>query len=103
MAAGSEQIRICDFGSAAKLESPEQHYCRYGTPEYVAPEIVNQTPVSTATDICLTGVSPFAGENDRATALNVRGYNVAFEEAMFSGLCRDAKGFVIKLLVVDRL
>ncbi|KAJ3584452.1 hypothetical protein NHX12_014947, partial [Muraenolepis orangiensis] len=98
------QIRICDLGSAVKLEGRgQQHYCRYGTPEYVAPEIVNQTPVSTATDICLTGVSPFAGENDRASALNVRGYNVAFEEGMFSGLCKEAKGFVIKLLVVNRL
>uniref|UniRef100_A0A3P9JSC9 Protein kinase domain-containing protein n=1 Tax=Oryzias latipes TaxID=8090 RepID=A0A3P9JSC9_ORYLA len=85
-----DQIRICDFGNAQKLENLEEHYCKYGTPEYVAPEIVNQTPVSTATDIwpvgvitylCLTGVSPFAGENDRATALNIRNYNVAFEEA----------------------
>ncbi|KAM3857113.1 striated muscle preferentially expressed protein kinase [Diretmus argenteus] len=109
---GSDQIRICDFGSAVKLETSEEHYCKYGTPEYVAPEIVNQTPVSTATDIwpvgvitylCLTGVSPFAGENDKATALNIRNYNVAFEENMFSDLCKEAKGFVIKLLVVDRL
>ncbi|XP_036071735.1 striated muscle preferentially expressed protein kinase isoform X3 [Oryzias melastigma] len=107
-----DKIRICDFGNAQKLENLEEHYCKYGTPEYVAPEIVNQTPVSTATDIwpvgvitylCLTGVSPFAGENDRATALNIRNYNVAFEESMFSGLCKEAKGFVIKLLVVDRL
>ncbi|KAM7365660.1 hypothetical protein PAMP_016575 [Pampus punctatissimus] len=100
---GSDQIRICDFGNAIKLETSEEHYCKYGTPEYVAPEIVNQTPVSTATDICLTGVSPFAGENDRASALNIRNYNVAFEESMFSDLCKEAKGFVIKLLVVDRL
>ncbi|XP_053170241.1 striated muscle preferentially expressed protein kinase-like [Scomber japonicus] len=109
---GSDQIRICDFGNAVKLESSEEHYCKYGTPEYVAPEIVNQTPVSTATDIwsigvitylCLTGVSPFAGENDRASALNIRNYNVAFEESMFADLCKEAKGFVIKLLVVDRL
>uniref|UniRef100_A0A3Q0QTY0 non-specific serine/threonine protein kinase n=1 Tax=Amphilophus citrinellus TaxID=61819 RepID=A0A3Q0QTY0_AMPCI len=109
---GSDQIRICDFGNAIKLETSEEYYCKYGTPEYVAPEIVNQTPVSTATDIwpvgvitylCLTGVSPFAGENDRATALNIRNYNVAFEESMFSDLCKEAKGFVIKLLVVDRL
>uniref|UniRef100_A0A3B4VKY0 non-specific serine/threonine protein kinase n=1 Tax=Seriola dumerili TaxID=41447 RepID=A0A3B4VKY0_SERDU len=109
---GSNQIRICDFGNAIKLETSEGYYCKYGTPEYVAPEIVNQTPVSTATDIwpvgvitylCLTGVSPFAGENDRATALNIRNYNVAFEESMFSDLCKEAKGFVIKLLVVDRL
>ncbi|XP_071391591.1 striated muscle preferentially expressed protein kinase [Centroberyx affinis] len=108
----SDQIRICDFGNAMKLEMSEELYCKYGTPEYVAPEIVNQTPVSTATDIwpvgvitylCLTGVSPFAGENDRATALNIRNYNVAFEESMFSDLCKEAKGFVIKLLVVDRL
>ncbi|XP_069376886.1 striated muscle preferentially expressed protein kinase isoform X3 [Paralichthys olivaceus] len=109
---GRDQIRICDFGNAIKLETSEEYYCKYGTPEYIAPEIVNQTPVSTATDIwpvgvitylCLTGVSPFAGENDRATALNIRNYNVAFEESMFSDLCKEAKGFVIKLLVVDRL
>ncbi|XP_041834949.1 striated muscle preferentially expressed protein kinase [Melanotaenia boesemani] len=109
---GSDHIRICDFGNAVKMEPSEEYYCKYGTPEYVAPEIVNQTPVSTATDIwpvgvitylCLTGVSPFAGENDRATALNIRNYNVAFEESMFSDFCKEAKGFVIKLLVVDRL
>ncbi|TNN70301.1 Striated muscle preferentially expressed protein kinase [Liparis tanakae] len=108
----SDLIRICDFGNAVKLEASEEHYCKYGTPEYVAPEIVNQTPVSSATDIwsagvitylCLTGVSPFAGENDRATALNIRSYNVAFEESMFADLCKEAKGFVIKLLVADRL
>ena len=51
----------------------------------------------------LTGVSPFAGENDRATALNVRGSNVAFQETMFSGLCKEAKGFIIRLLVTARL
>ncbi|XP_037829718.1 striated muscle preferentially expressed protein kinase isoform X2 [Kryptolebias marmoratus] len=108
----SDRVRICDFGNSIKLDASEESYCKYGTPEYVAPEIVNQTPVSTATDIwavgvitylCLTGVSPFAGENDRATALNIRNYNVAFEESMFSDLCKEAKGFVIKLLVVDRL
>lgn len=47
----SDQIRICDFGSAARLDSSEEHYCKHGTPEYVAPEIINQTPVSTASDI----------------------------------------------------
>uniref|UniRef100_A0AAY4BM16 non-specific serine/threonine protein kinase n=1 Tax=Denticeps clupeoides TaxID=299321 RepID=A0AAY4BM16_9TELE len=108
----SDQIRICDFGNAVKIMPDEAQYCKYGTPEFVAPEIVNQTPVSKATDIwpigvisylCLTGVSPFAGENDRSTVLNIRNYNVAFEESMFADLCHEAKGFVIKLLVADRL
>lgn len=51
----------------------------------------------------LTGVSPFAGENDRDTLLNIRNYNVAFEEIMFKDLCREAKGFIIKLLVASKL
>lgn len=47
----SDQIRICDFGNALKLTPNEALYCTYGTPEFIAPEIVNQTPVSIATDI----------------------------------------------------
>lgn len=47
----SEQIRICDFGNAQELRSEEPQYCKYGTPEFVGPEIVNQTPVSSVTDI----------------------------------------------------
>uniref|UniRef100_A0A3Q3B5X0 non-specific serine/threonine protein kinase n=1 Tax=Kryptolebias marmoratus TaxID=37003 RepID=A0A3Q3B5X0_KRYMA len=108
----SDEIRICDFGNAVEITPDEAQYCKYGTPEFVAPEIVNQTPVSKATDIwsigviaylCLTGISPFAGENDRSSVLNIRNYNVAFEENMFADLCREATGFIIKLLVADRL
>ncbi|KAF2985388.1 hypothetical protein EK904_011254 [Melospiza melodia maxima] len=108
----SEQIRICDFGNAQELTSEEPQYCKYGTPEFVGPEIVNQTPVSSVTDIwpvgviaylCLTGISPFVGENDKTTLMNIRNYNVAFEERMFQGLTREAKGFVIKVLVNDKL
>uniref|UniRef100_A0A3Q2DSB0 Striated muscle preferentially expressed protein kinase-like n=1 Tax=Cyprinodon variegatus TaxID=28743 RepID=A0A3Q2DSB0_CYPVA len=97
----SDQIRLCDFGNALEVTPDEAQYCKYGTPEFVAPEIVNQTPVSKATDI-LTGISPFAGESDRSSLLNIRNYNVAFEENMFADLCREAKGFIIKLLVTDR-
>ncbi|NWW32457.1 SPEG kinase, partial [Panurus biarmicus] len=108
----SEQIRISDFGNAQELTSEEPQYCKYGTPEFVGPEIVNQTPVSSVTDIwpvgviaylCLTGISPFVGENDKTTLMNIRNYNVAFEERMFQGLTREAKGFVIKVLVNDKL
>lgn len=48
---GEEQVRICDFGNAQELTPGEPQYCQYGTPEFVAPEIVNQTPVSGVTDI----------------------------------------------------
>eukprot|EP00070_Physeter_catodon_P030886 XP_028337780.1 striated muscle preferentially expressed protein kinase isoform X4 [Physeter catodon] len=109
---GEEQVRICDFGNAQELTPGEPQYCQYGTPEFVAPEVVNQTPVSGVTDIwpvgvvaflCLTGISPFVGENDRTTLMNIRNYNVAFEETTFLSLSREARGFLIKVLVQDRL
>ncbi|XP_041431903.1 striated muscle preferentially expressed protein kinase-like isoform X2 [Xenopus laevis] len=108
----SEQIRICDFGNAQELTPGDPQYCKYGTPEFVAPEIVNQMPISTVTDIwpvgvlaylCLTGVSPFVGENDYTTLMNIRGYTVAFEEKMFVGLTREARGFLIKVLGNENL
>eukprot|EP00071_Canis_lupus_P019060 XP_013966361.1 striated muscle preferentially expressed protein kinase isoform X1 [Canis lupus familiaris] len=111
-AEGEEQVRICDFGNAQELTPGEPQYCRYGTPEFVAPEIVNQTPVSGVTDVwpvgvvaflCLTGISPFVGENDRTTLMNIQNYNVAFEETTFLSLSREARGFLIKVLVQDRL
>lgn len=51
----------------------------------------------------LKGVSQFAGENDRDTLLYIRNYNVAFEESMFKDICREAKGFIIKLLASSKL
>ncbi|XP_077741430.1 striated muscle preferentially expressed protein kinase isoform X6 [Canis aureus] len=111
-AEGEEQVRICDFGNAQELTPGEPQYCRYGTPEFVAPEIVNQTPVSGVTDVwpvgvvaflCLTGISPFVGENDRTTLMNIQNYNVAFEETTFLSLSREARGFLIKVLVQDQL
>ncbi|XP_029789598.1 striated muscle preferentially expressed protein kinase isoform X3 [Suricata suricatta] len=111
-AEGEEQVRLCDFGNAQELTPGEPQYCQYGTPEFVAPEIVNQTPVAGVTDVwpvgvvaflCLTGISPFVGENDRTTLMNIRNYNVAFEETTFLSLSREARGFLIKVLVRDRL
>ncbi|XP_069792105.1 striated muscle preferentially expressed protein kinase isoform X2 [Narcine bancroftii] len=107
----SECIRICDFGNAREITPDTPQYCLFGTPEYVSPEIVNQTPVSCATDIWplgviayigLTGISPFSGENDRSTLFNVKNYDVAFEEKMFANLSRESKGFVTSLLVEDK-
>ncbi|KAM3916775.1 striated muscle preferentially expressed protein kinase isoform 2-T2 [Leptodactylus fuscus] len=108
----SDQIRICDFGNAQELTVGDPQYCKYGTPEFVAPEIVNQMPISPVTDIwpvgvlaylCLTGVSPFVGENDYTTLMNIRGYTVAFEEKMFADLTREARGFLIKVLGNEKL
>lgn len=53
------QIKLIDFGLSQRLNSdPESHTIRamFGTPEFVAPEIVNYEPLSTATDMWALGV-----------------------------------------------
>ncbi|CAL9696167.1 unnamed protein product [Knipowitschia caucasica] len=75
-----DEIKICDFGFCQEIDTSRHLYSVYGTPEFVAPEIVHQEPVSVATDIwavgviaflCLVGRCPFVGESDRATLLRV--------------------------------
>lgn len=46
-----EDIKICDFGFAQKLTPLGLQYSKYGSPEFVSPEIIQQAPVSMASDI----------------------------------------------------
>ncbi|KAM4629824.1 obscurin [Polymixia lowei] len=75
-----DEIKICDFGFCQEIDTSRHQYSKFGTPEFVAPEIVHQEPVTIATDIwsvgviayiCLTCRCPFVGETDRATLLRV--------------------------------
>lgn len=79
---------------------PQEH------PPWSLPQSPWTLPTSSDYPICprsLTGISPFVGENDRTTLMNIRNYNVAFEENTFLSLSREARGFLIKVLVQDRL
>ncbi|XP_048657347.1 obscurin isoform X32 [Marmota marmota marmota] len=98
-----EDIKICDFGFAQKITPSEPQYSKYGSPEFVSPEIIEQTPVSEASDIWAMGVisylsltcsSPFAGESDRATLLNVLEGRVSWSSPMAAHLSEDAKDFL---------
>ncbi|PWA20807.1 hypothetical protein CCH79_00007110, partial [Gambusia affinis] len=66
-----DEIKICDFGFCQEIDTSRHQYSMLGTPEFVAPEIVHQEPVTVATDICLVCRCPFVGETDRATLLRV--------------------------------
>uniref|UniRef100_A0A3B4AEV8 Uncharacterized protein n=1 Tax=Periophthalmus magnuspinnatus TaxID=409849 RepID=A0A3B4AEV8_9GOBI len=73
-----DEIKICDFGFCQEIDTSRHLYSMHGTPEFVAPEIVHQEPVSVATDIALGVIAfllvcrcPFIGESDRATLLRV--------------------------------
>uniref|UniRef100_A0A8I3WL30 Obscurin n=1 Tax=Callithrix jacchus TaxID=9483 RepID=A0A8I3WL30_CALJA len=98
-----EDIKICDFGFAKTITPAEPQFSQYGSPEFVSPEIIQQTPVSEASDIWAMGVisylsltcsSPFAGESDRATLLNVLEGRVSWSSPMAAHLSEDAKDFI---------
>ncbi|XP_053906761.1 death-associated protein kinase 2 isoform X2 [Cuculus canorus] len=104
------QIKIIDFGLAQRLEDGVTFKSLCGTPQYIAPEVINYEPLSAATDmwsigvityILLSGLSPFQGETDAETLSNIVDGTYEFEERCFSQTSDMAKDFIRQLLVKD--
>ncbi|XP_015910171.1 myosin light chain kinase, smooth muscle [Parasteatoda tepidariorum] len=104
------QIKIIDFGLARKYDPSKKLQVLFGTPEFVAPEVVNFDKVSYTTDmwsvgvICyvlLSGLSPFMGDTELETMGNVTKAVFDFEDESFSNISQVAKDFISKLLIKD--
>ncbi|XP_022662813.1 myosin light chain kinase, smooth muscle-like isoform X3 [Varroa jacobsoni] len=83
----------------------------FGTPEFVAPEVVNFDMVDPRTDmwsvgvityVLLSGLSPFMGDNDGETMANVTKAKWDFEDESFNNVSSEAKDFITQCLVKDR-
>ncbi|KAI5610425.1 obscurin isoform X2 [Silurus asotus] len=105
-----DDLKICDFGFCQEIDPSRNQYSVLGTPEFVAPEIVRQEPVTTATDIwsvgvvaylCLTGHCPFFGDNDRATLLKVAESVLYWEILEITSLSKQAQDFLRTVLHPD--
>uniref|UniRef100_A0A8C5M4E9 non-specific serine/threonine protein kinase n=1 Tax=Leptobrachium leishanense TaxID=445787 RepID=A0A8C5M4E9_9ANUR len=94
-------IKLIDFGLAHKIEDGVEFKNIFGTPEFVAPEIVNYEPLGLAVDMWLSGASPFLGDNKQETLSNITAVNYEFDEEFFSHTSDLAKDFIAKLLVKD--
>ncbi|XP_051570638.1 serine/threonine-protein kinase 17A-like [Myxocyprinus asiaticus] len=103
-------IRIVDFGLSRRVDSVSELREILGTPEYVAPEILNYEPISTATDmwsigvltyVMLTGESPFLGDDKQETFLNISQVNVDYSQDVFQGVSDLAVDFIQSLLIKD--
>ncbi|XP_034562577.1 serine/threonine-protein kinase 17A [Notolabrus celidotus] len=100
-------IKIVDFGLSRMVSNHRELREIMGTPEYVAPEILNYEPISTATDmwsigvlayVMLTGISPFLGEDKQETFLNISQLNVSYTEEELQQLDQAALPFMQMLL-----
>ncbi|XP_073406251.1 myosin light chain kinase family member 4 [Dendrobates tinctorius] len=105
------QIKIIDFGLARRYKPREKLKVHFGTPEFLAPEVVNYDFVSFPTDMwsvgviaymLLSGLSPFLGENDNETLNNIIVSQFDFDGEEFQNISDHAKDFISKLLIKEK-
>ncbi|KAL6465553.1 hypothetical protein MHYP_G00256860 [Metynnis hypsauchen] len=104
------RIKLIDFGLAHKIDFSNDFKNIFGTPEFVAPEVVNYEPLGLEADmwsvgvityILLSGASPFLGENKQETLANVSAVDYEFDDEYFSNTSALAKDFIARLLIKD--
>ncbi|XP_074533831.1 death-associated protein kinase 2 isoform X2 [Halichoeres trimaculatus] len=104
------RIKLIDFGLAHQIEAGEDFKNIFGTPEFVAPEIVNYERLGLEADmwsigvityILLSGASPFLGDTKQETLGNISALNYQFDEELFHNTSELAKSFIRQLLEKD--
>ncbi|CAB1446746.1 unnamed protein product [Pleuronectes platessa] len=104
------RIKLIDFGLAHKIEAGADFKNIFGTPEFVAPEIVNYEQLGLEADmwsigvityILLSGASPFLGDTKQETMGNISAMSYDFDEEFFSNTSELAKSFIRQLLEKD--
>ncbi|KAG7196728.1 hypothetical protein KM043_016065 [Ampulex compressa] len=105
------RIKIIDFGLAREYDTNKKLQVLFGTPEFVAPEVVNFDQIGFGTDmwsigvICyvlLSGLSPFMGDTDFETMANVTIAKYDFDHEAFAEISEDAKDFIRCLLLKEK-
>lgn len=103
-------IKLVDFGLSKYISAGLEIREILGTPDYVAPEVLNYEPLSTATDmwslgvvayVLLTGVSPFLGDTKQDTLMNVTTAAIDFPEDLFSHMSPSCQDFIRIMLQRD--
>ncbi|KAM7409309.1 hypothetical protein PAMA_000995 [Pampus argenteus] len=107
----TNKIKIIDFGLARRYKPREKLRVNFGTPEFLAPEVINYEFVSFPTDMwslgvitymLLSGLSPFLGDDDNETLNNILACQWNFEEEEFLDISDEAKDFITRLLVKSK-
>ncbi|XP_067110032.1 myosin light chain kinase 2, skeletal/cardiac muscle isoform X2 [Osmerus mordax] len=107
----TNKIKIIDFGLARIYKPREKLRVNFGTPEFLAPEVINYDFVSFNTDMwslgviaymLLSGLCPFLGDDDNETLNNILACQWNFDEEEFLHISDQAKDFISKLLVINK-
>ncbi|XP_037932430.1 death-associated protein kinase related-like, partial [Teleopsis dalmanni] len=100
-------LKLCDFGISRVVAEGTNVREIVGTPDYVAPEVLQYEPLSLLTDIwsvgvlayvLLSGFSPFGGETKQETFLNISQCSLTFPDKLFGGVSGAAIDFIRRSL-----
>lgn len=103
-------VKVSDFSFAKRVHTPKSLLTRCGTPTYVAPEILKNHPHDEMADmwsvgviifVILVGYPPFIEEDQRVLFRKIRLGDYCFLEEDWSGISKEAKNLITKLLIVD--
>jgi len=104
------QLKITDFGFASRYEMSGKLTQSCGTPEYVAPEILLDSPYNEKCDvwsvgvivyILLCGFPPFYADDDDELFAKIGKADFEFVEPYWDNVSEKGKEFVDRLLTVD--
>ncbi|XP_017277856.1 myosin light chain kinase 2, skeletal/cardiac muscle [Kryptolebias marmoratus] len=107
----TNKIKIIDFGLARIYKPREKLKVNFGTPEFLAPEVVNFDYVSFNTDMwslgvitymLLSGLCPFLGDDESQTLNNILACQWNLDEQEFVDTSEEAKDFIRRLLVANK-
>ncbi|XP_016948342.1 death-associated protein kinase related [Drosophila biarmipes] len=100
-------LKLCDFGISRVVSEGINVREMAGTPDYVAPEVLQYEPLSLLTDIwsvgvltyvLLSGFSPFGGDTKQETFLNISQCALTFPDNLFGGVSPVAIDFIRRAL-----
>jgi len=106
----NELVRIADFGLSKIFESGEELKTACGTPDYVAPEVLECKPYDMAVDlwsvgvityILLCGYTPFYAETHHELFKKITNLEYEFLSPEWDDISDSGKDFISKLLVKD--
>ncbi|CAB9515351.1 MAP kinase-activated protein kinase 2 (Fragment) [Seminavis robusta] len=103
-------IKLCDFGFARRVHTPQSITHRVGTPTYVAPEVLKNIPhdervdmwsVGVTMHVLLVGYAPFMEDDQLKLFSKIKRGEWRFHRPDWRHISEDAKDLIRALLVID--
>ena len=100
-------LKIIDFGASVLMKGRKKITFRFGTPYYIAPEVLLQSynekcdiwSIGVILYLLLTGTVPFDGENDEEIWKKIINDEINYSSPKMKNLSPEAKDLLKKLLI----